>query len=155
MRFSTLIALVGLTQAIRLNQQGGQGGNGQAQGPEGGDQERPTANNSGPAEQEDRELPSAEEIFNHCERSDDNDDLLTVGEAVACARQHVASQAAERVERQQNRVEEEIRENWPQDAAGNDAALDLAAFENLYDQHVEEVEARMEERSNRRAERRA
>ena len=112
MRFSTLIALVGLTQAIRLNQQGG---NGQAQGPEGGDQERPTA----------------AQIFDHC---NGDDDQLTRQEADACVRNFFAQRAeqpnanATRIAAGLARAEQYLENNFAR-VAGEDGTVNLQEFE--------------------------
>jgi hypothetical protein len=109
MKFAVMIALLGATEAIRINRRGPPpaGNSGRGPPPQDGGSEGGSGSGGDGEYEQDREQdqgPSPSQIFNECNAN--NDTVLTLNEATACASRHIT---------------EMISEHWPMDNSTNPA----------------------------------
>ena len=139
MRFTVIVAFIGLASAIRLRRPEG----GENRPPRNDDELKPRENHPPRNDEEEKEQeeeptgPSPKQIFEQCDAN--NDQILELKEAIECATKFVT---------------EHISAAWPRDEAGEPKGLDLegltAMFEGEREQEEEEEEE--EEREEREEE---
>ncbi len=124
MKFTAIIALLGVTAALRVNQKmtvslkkgGKKGGEKKGRGPR--DEDEGEESGSGSGSGSEWNPPTAAEIFAQCDSNADA--ALTIEEAVSCAAAEV-----------QGHIQKRFESEWPTDAAGAYVSIsedDLAAF---------------------------